>query len=113
MPFIKGFITRNGEPTEENRAFLSLAKVQWLNRLARSLPKNILHRKPWPPCPYVCKEASEYLEKLYAVHLSRVYRRNLTPERKRQFELKVLAEKIFKGRYFCLKNDIQIKIIVK
>lgn len=95
--FIKGFITRNGEPTEENRAFLCMAKVQWLRRLAKNLPKDILHRKPWPPCPYVCREASEYLEKLYGAHLSRIYRLKLTPERKQQFELKVLAEKLFKG----------------
>lgn len=96
--FIKGFITRNGEPTEENRAFLCMAKVQWLRRLAKSLPKDILHRKPWPPSPYVCREASAYLEKLYGAHLSRVYRLKLTPERKQQFELKVLAEKIFKDK---------------
>ncbi|KAJ8922250.1 hypothetical protein NQ315_004187 [Exocentrus adspersus] len=96
--FIKGFITRNGEPTEENRAFLCMAKVQWLRRLAKNLPKDILHRKPWPPCPYVCREASEYLEKLYEAHLSRVYRLKLTPERKRQFELKVLAEQLFKDK---------------
>lgn len=96
--FIKGFITRNGEPTEENRAFLGMAKVEWLLRLAKSLPKDILHRKPWPPSPYVCREASAYLEKLYGAHLSRVYRLKLTPEKKRQFELKVLAEQLFKDK---------------
>ncbi|KAJ8981685.1 hypothetical protein NQ317_003406 [Molorchus minor] len=96
--FIKGFITRNGEPTDENRDFLCLAKVQWLNRLARSLPKDILHRKPWPPSPYVCREASSQLENMYGTHLSRVYRLKLTPEMKRQFELKVLAEQLFKDK---------------
>lgn len=94
--FIKGFITRNGQPTEENRAFLNMAKVEWLKRLAKSLPTRILNRV-WPPCPYVCREASAHLERMHAAHLSRVYRLKLTPEMKRQFELKILAEKIFKG----------------
>ncbi|CAH1179586.1 unnamed protein product [Phaedon cochleariae] len=96
--FIKGFITRNDEPTEDNKKFLSLAKVQWLHRLSKNLPKDILHRTPWPPCPHVCRDASSYLETMYGAHLSRKYRLQLTPERKRQFELKILAEKLFKGK---------------
>lgn len=74
-----------------------MAKVEWLKRLARSLPKEILNRT-WPPSPVVCREASAHLEKMHAAHLSRVYRLKLTPEMKKQFELKVLAEKIFKGK---------------
>ncbi|CAG9863504.1 unnamed protein product [Phyllotreta striolata] len=95
--FIKGFITRNGPPTEENRSFLNMAKVEWLKRLARSLPTNILARS-WPPAPYVCQEASERLRTMHGAHMSRVYRLNLLPEQKRQFELKVLAESLFKGK---------------
>lgn len=75
---------------------MALAKKEWLKRLAKSLPQNILDRK-WPPCPYVCRESSALLEKYYAAHMSRIYRLQLTPERKRQFELKVLAETLFKG----------------
>lgn len=90
-------MTRNGPTTDENKAFMALAKKEWLKRLAKSLPQNILDRK-WPPCPYICREASQLLEKYYGAHLSRVYRLKLTPERKRQFELKVLAEKRFKGK---------------
>lgn len=75
---------------------MALAKKEWLKRLAKNLPQNILDRK-WPPCPYVCREASQLLEKYYATHMSRVYRLKLTPERKKQFELKVSAEKLFKG----------------
>nr|CAI5819201.1 unnamed protein product [Callosobruchus analis] len=104
--FVKGFITRNGEPTDENRAFLTAAKIQWLHRLSKSLPKDILHRKPWPPCPYVCKETSEHIERLYGAHLSRVYRLKLSPERKRQMELKILAEKLFRGKKKNYRDSI-------
>lgn len=95
--FIKGFITRNGPATDENKAFLELAKAQWLIRLSKSLPQNILNRT-WPPCPHVCTEASQHLERLYGAHMSRVYRLKLTPEREAQFRLKVLAEKLFKDK---------------
>lgn len=90
-------MTRNGPITDENKAFMALAKKEWLRRLAKNLPQSILNRK-WPPCPYICKEASQQLEQYYAAHLSRVYRLKLTPERKIQFEHKVLAEKLFKGK---------------
>lgn len=76
-----------------------MAKVEWLKRLAKTLPVHLL-RRTWPPCPYVCREASAHLEKMYATHLSRVYRLKLTPDMKKQFELKVLAEKIFKGKFY-------------
>ncbi|KAJ3661535.1 hypothetical protein Zmor_005928 [Zophobas morio] len=103
--FIHGFITRNGPATSENRAFLELAKAQWLLRLSKSLPQDILNRT-WPPCPHVCQEASRYLERLYGAHLSRIYRRKLSPEREAQLRLKVLAEKLFKDK----KNSYQSSI---
>uniref|UniRef100_A0A6P7GQK3 Unconventional myosin IC n=1 Tax=Diabrotica virgifera virgifera TaxID=50390 RepID=A0A6P7GQK3_DIAVI len=103
--FIKGFITRNGPPTDENKSFLSMAKVQWLKRLAKTLPKQILYRR-WPPCPFVCREASKHLEKMHGAHLSRVYRLALTPEMKRQFELKVLAESLFKDKKKSYKDSV-------
>ncbi|CAH0715296.1 unnamed protein product, partial [Brenthis ino] len=95
--FIKGFITRNGPATPENRRFLGIAKVHWLKRLSKSLPSHLLDLS-WPICPATCQEASKYLQHLHRLHLSRKYRLALSPEDKKQFELKVLAEKIFKGK---------------
>lgn len=95
--FVKGFLTRNGAETDINKKFIGLAKVEWLRRLAKSLPQNILDRK-WPACPHSCTEASALLEKYYAAHMSRVYRNRLSPERKEQFQLKILAESLFKNK---------------
>ncbi|KAL1501336.1 hypothetical protein ABEB36_006675 [Hypothenemus hampei] len=95
--FIHGFITRNEPLNEDNRKFILSTKINWLHRLAKGLPKNILVRT-WPPYPRVCEEASKLLEVMYGAHMSRRYRLALTPEKKRQFELKVLAEKLFKGK---------------
>lgn len=95
--FIEGFMTRNGAVTDVNRAFLELAKAQYLIRLSKNLPTKLLDRS-WPPHPVVCKEASSILHKLHRVWLARKYRLVLSPEQKRQFELKVLAESIFKGK---------------
>lgn len=113
---IKGYLTRNGPPTEINKDFIELAKAQWLIRLSKSLPLNILDRR-WPPCPYTCTEASKLLEKYYRSHLSRVYRMKLTPERQAQFQLKVLAESLFKGiRIFpnrLLRESLKVVLKVK
>ncbi|XP_073956777.1 unconventional myosin IC-like isoform X1 [Choristoneura fumiferana] len=95
--FIKGFITRNGPETPENRRFLAIAKVHWLKRLSTLLPTKILDLT-WPICPATCQEASKELQRLHRAHLSRKYRLALSPADKRQFELKVLAEKMFKGQ---------------
>lgn len=83
--------------TDLNRNFVEIAKRQWLLRLSKSLPKNILHRQ-WPKCPFACREASELLERYYGAHMSRVYRLQLTPERKKQLEIKVLADNLFAGK---------------
>ncbi|PZC85823.1 hypothetical protein B5X24_HaOG215185 [Helicoverpa armigera] len=95
--FIKGFITRNGPETPENRRFLGIAKVHWLKRLATQLPTKILDLS-WPVCPATCQEASKELHRLHRAHLSRKYRLALAPQDKKQFELKVLAEKMFRGK---------------
>ncbi|KAJ2949317.1 hypothetical protein O0L34_g6270 [Tuta absoluta] len=95
--FIKGFITRNGPETPENRRFLGIAKVHWLKRLSTQLPVKLLSTT-WPPCPATCQEASKELHRLHRAHLARKYRLALTPQDKKQFELKVLAEKMFKGK---------------
>nr|CAD7403468.1 unnamed protein product [Timema poppensis] len=95
--FINGFITRNGPETEENRAFMELAKAQYLLRLTRSLPQKLLDNS-WPPYPHVCKEASYHLQRMHKRWQARNYRKALAPEKKIQFELKILAESMFKDK---------------
>uniref|UniRef100_A0A023FBM3 Putative myosin class ii heavy chain n=1 Tax=Triatoma infestans TaxID=30076 RepID=A0A023FBM3_TRIIF len=95
--FIKGFITRSGPTTDLNRKFIQTAKQQYLLRLAKSLPKSLLD-KSWPIPPLVCNEASRTIQQLHRSWLARKYRLALTPERKKQLELKVLAEELFKGK---------------
>ncbi|XP_060520350.1 unconventional myosin IC-like [Cylas formicarius] len=103
--FIRGYITRNDPPNDDNKAFILAAKINWLERLAKNLPQNILHRT-WLPCPKVCQEASKHLEIMYEAHMSRTYRLALTPERKRLLELKVLAEKLFKDKKKSYQTSI-------
>lgn len=94
--FIKGFITRNDEPNECNRAFIKFVKQQWLLRLSSQLPVSFMVHT-WPaPAPH-CSEASEHLKKMHLLHLARIYRRGLNSDTKKQFELKVIAERIFRG----------------
>ncbi|RVE55153.1 hypothetical protein evm_000051 [Chilo suppressalis] len=104
--FIKGFITRNGPETVENRRFLAIAKVHWLKRLSQRLPTAILDLS-WPPCPATCQEASRELQRLHRAHLSRKYRLALSPADKKQFELKVLAEKMFKDKKNSYPSSIR------
>lgn len=95
--FIKGFITRNDSPNECNLKFIEQTKRLWLTRLAKQLPTNFMNHK-WPASPIHCQEASQHLERMHKLHLARNYRKALSDERKRQFELKVLAENAFKGK---------------
>ncbi|KAG7188163.1 hypothetical protein KM043_013381 [Ampulex compressa] len=95
--FIKGFITRNGPPTEINMAFIELAKSQWLIRLSKNLPVQLLDDH-WPVCPYACIEASQHLRIMHKRWKARNYRNALSKEDKEQFELKILAESLFKGK---------------
>uniref|UniRef100_A0A034W101 Myosin-IB n=2 Tax=Bactrocera dorsalis TaxID=27457 RepID=A0A034W101_BACDO len=95
--FIKGFITRNDAPNGYNDEFIANMKRMWLLRLAKQLPTKVLDQS-WPSAPVHCQEASTYLHRLHRLHLARKYRLSLSSERKRQFELKVLAEKLFKDK---------------
>uniref|UniRef100_A0A1L8EGC1 Putative myosin class ii heavy chain n=2 Tax=Haematobia irritans TaxID=7368 RepID=A0A1L8EGC1_HAEIR len=95
--FIKGFITRNDPPNGYNEKFIANAKRMWLLRLSKELPSKVLDLS-WPSSPSHCQEASTYLHRLHRLHLARKYRLALSEERKRQFELKVLAEKVFKDK---------------
>ena len=95
--FIKGFITRNDPPNGYNEKFIANTKRMWLLRLSKDLPTKVLDMR-WPSAPAHCQEASTYLHRLHRLHLARKYRLALSQEKKRQFELKVLAEKVFKGK---------------
>lgn len=95
--FIKGFITRHEPPNGLNDAFIANSKRMWLMRLSRSLPNCVLDNK-WLTPPKHCSEASILLHRMHKLHLARVYRLNLTDEKKEQLKLKVLAENMFKGK---------------
>lgn len=104
--FIKGFITRNKPPNGYNNAFIAHAKRLWLLRLSKSLPQNVLNNH-WISAPPSCIEASHLLRKIHRRHLVRVYRTALSNERKRQLELKVLAESVFKNRKSSYPESIR------
>lgn len=95
--FIKGFISRNEPPNGYNDKFIANSKRIWLMRLSRNLPTNLLDNR-WLTPPGHCSEASQLLRAMHKRHLARIYRKNLSQEKKRQFELKVMAEKAFKGK---------------
>lgn len=108
--FIKGFITRNGPETPENRRFLAIAKVHWLKRLSTRLPTRVLDLS-WPPCPATCQEASKQLHRMHRAHLARKYRLALSLENKKQFQLKVLAEKMFKGKKNSYPSSVSERFV--
>lgn len=95
--FIKGFITRNEPLNECNAAFIKAVKQHWLIRLSKQLPKSfMLHT--WPAPAAHCQEASELLKQMHLLQLARIYRNRLNDERKKQFDLKVVAEDVFRDR---------------
>lgn len=97
--FIKGFITRNDPLNECNGKFIEHVKRQWLVRLSKNLPKRFypVYAHVWPEQSAHCHEASEHLKKMHLLQLARIYRQNLNSEKKKQFELKIVAENKFKG----------------
>jgi len=95
--FIKGFITRN-EPTNEiNARFQELVKCEYLLRLSKNLPKQVLDLS-WPPAPPPCSEASQILKTMHRQFLAGRYVRAITPEKKMMFEEKILAVQLFKDK---------------
>ncbi|CAO1389440.1 unnamed protein product [Diamesa serratosioi] len=92
--FIKGFITRNDPLNECNGAFIEHVKRQWLLRLATKLPHSFMNHF-WPKAAAHCGEASKQLKALHLQQLARKYRNGLIAEKKKQLELKVMAETIF------------------
>lgn len=95
--FIKGFITRRETANEFNEKFIKLVKHLWLVRLAKQLPKSFMNHQ-WPKPAAHCDEASGHLKKMHLLHLAKRYRDQMKPEKRKQFELKVMAEDLFKGK---------------
>lgn len=95
--FIKGFITRHDEPNDCNRSFIEHTKRHWLNKLSKCLPGSFMNHT-WIPSPKHCQDASIVLRRMHKLHLARLYRLSLPPEKKQQFQLKVLSESVFKGK---------------
>lgn len=58
--FIKGFITRNEPVNKTNARFQQLVKCEYLMRLSRSLPTNLLDKR-WIAAPSSCSDASAIL----------------------------------------------------
>lgn len=95
--FIKGFITRDEAPNGCNERFIKLSKYLWLMRLSNQLPTSFMNHN-WPKSTAHCEEASKKLKQIHLLYLANRYRSNLNDERKKQFEEKILAESIFKGK---------------
>jgi myosin-1 len=97
--FIKGFITRNDPPNECNARFIEHVKRQWLIRLSKNLPRHFFPTQAhvWPQPSAHCHEASALLKKMHLLQLARIYRQSINPEKKKQFEMKIIAESKFKG----------------
>lgn len=95
--FIKGFITRNEPLNDCNGEFIKSVKQHWLVRLSKQLPKSFMSHT-WPQPAAHCQEASELLRKMHLLQLARIYRSKLSDEKKKQFEMKVLAETIFRDQ---------------
>lgn len=105
LRFIKGFITRNQPPCPENMQFLEFVRTNWLNRLSKALPKNVLD-KNWPSSPPACREASDILQAVYYRLMVRKYTRGLTEERKQQLQMKLEASDLFKGKKSCYEESV-------
>jgi myosin-1 len=92
---IRFFITRNEPLNECNAKFIQTVKQHWLVRLSKQLPKSFMNHV-WPTPAAHCHEASELLKKMHLLLLARNYRKQLNDDKKKQFELKVVAENVFK-----------------
>ncbi|KAJ0067517.1 hypothetical protein NL108_007998, partial [Boleophthalmus pectinirostris] len=96
--FIKGYMTRGQAKTTDNSEYLAFVRQNFLNRLKENLPKTVLDKTTWYSPPPVCSETSEILRKLHYRLLVRKYVRGITPQRKAQLQLKLVASTLFKGK---------------
>ncbi|XP_014240343.1 myosin-IB isoform X2 [Cimex lectularius] len=108
--FIEGFITRYGPVSDLNKRFIQTTKFHYLLRLSKSLPKSVLDDS-WPKAPRVCQAASELLRPMHKRWLAMKYRLSLTPERKLQLDLKVLAEALFKDQKKSYEHSLPIPFV--
>ncbi|XP_051278013.1 unconventional myosin-Ih [Dicentrarchus labrax] len=96
--FIKGYMTRGQAKCTDNSEYLAFVRQNYLNRLKNTLPKTVLDKTTWQSPPAVLTETSELLRKLHYRLMVRKYVRGITPQRKAQFQLKLLTSSIFKGK---------------
>ncbi|XP_070689239.1 unconventional myosin-Ih [Pempheris klunzingeri] len=96
--FIKGYMTRGQAKTTDNSEYLAFVRQNYLNRLKDNLPKTVLDKTTWLSPPPVLTETSEILRKLHYRLMVRKYVRGVTPQKKAQFQLKLLTSSIFKGK---------------
>lgn len=95
--FLKGFITRHDPINDINAKFVQCVRREYLLRLHKTYPTKILD-KSWPKSPNCCNEASSLLQTIHRTWLVRKYCKRVSPEKKAQMELKVLAEELYKGK---------------
>lgn len=67
--YVKGFITRNGAPTDDNRRFIRYMKYNFLTTLRAHLPVSVLD-KSWPKSPAALTQVSLVTYKLQVTTLS-------------------------------------------
>ncbi|XP_072289443.1 unconventional myosin-Ih isoform X2 [Eucyclogobius newberryi] len=96
--FIKGYMTRGQAKSTDNSEYLAFVRQHFLSRLKENLPKTVLDKTSWYSPPPVCSETSEILRKLHYRILVRKYVRGITPQRKAQLQLKLVASTLFKGK---------------
>ncbi|KAM9857812.1 unconventional myosin-Ih [Aulostomus maculatus] len=96
--FIKGYMTRGQAKITDNSEYLAFVRQNYLNKLKDKLPKTVLDKTTWHAPPQVLTETSELLRKLHYRLMVRRYVRGITPQRKVQFQLKLVTSSLFKGR---------------
>lgn len=103
--FVNGFMKRNEPLNSANEKFLGFVRFHYLMRLTKQLPKSVMD-KSWPDAPGSCQEANNLLQSMYMKWMVGRYCKNIAPARKRQFELKVLAEAVFKNNKKSYQGSI-------
>uniref|UniRef100_A0A669C5W1 Myosin IH n=1 Tax=Oreochromis niloticus TaxID=8128 RepID=A0A669C5W1_ORENI len=96
--FIKGYMTRGQAKNTDNSEYLAFVRQNYLNRLRDNLPKTVLDKTTWLTPPAVLTETSEMLRKLHYRLMVRKYVRGITPQKKAQFQMKLITSSIFKGK---------------
>ncbi|XP_068594687.1 unconventional myosin-Ih [Brachionichthys hirsutus] len=96
--FIKGYLSRGQLKCTDNSEYLAFVRQNYLNRLRDNLPKTVLDKTTWLAPAAVLTETSEMLRKLHYRLMVRKYVRGITPKKKAQFQMKLMASGIFKGK---------------